>query len=113
MNGTEDIFFSLLRSGLWGSGPADLAGEEPDWEGIFTLARRQAVFGLVFRGASMLSENQMPPMPERMKLMVEAGKIEKQAGKVKETARETGQFPPDAHFLSRVPQSGSITANPD
>lgn len=88
MNGTEDIFFSLLRSGLWGSGPADLAGEEPDWEGIFTLARRQAVFGLVFRGTSMLSENQMPPMPERMKLMVEAGKIEKQAGKVKGTARE-------------------------
>lgn len=88
MNGTEDIFFSLLRSGLWGSGPADLAGEEPDWDSIFTLARRQAVFGLVFRGASMLPENQMPPMPDRMKLMVEAGKIEKQAGKVKGTARE-------------------------
>lgn len=88
MNGTEDIFFSLLRSGLWGSGPAALAGEEPDWEGLFTLARRQAVFGLVFRGASMLPENQMPPMPERMKLMVEAGKVEKQAAKVNETARE-------------------------
>ena len=88
MNGTEDIFFSLLRSGLWGSGPADLAGVEPDWEGIFTLARHQAVFGLVFRGASLLPENLMPPMPERMKLMVEAGKIEKQAAKVNETARE-------------------------
>ena len=102
MNGTEDIFFSLLRSGLWGSGPADLAGEEPDWEGIFTLARRQAVFGLVFRGASMLPENQMPPMPERMKLMVEAGKVEKQAGKVKGTAREVVATLTEAGFSPLV-----------
>jgi len=108
MNGTENIFFTLLRSGLWGSGPADLAGEEPDWEGIFTLARRQAVFGLVFRGTSMLPENQMPPMPERMKLMVEAGKIEKQAGKVKETASATVASLIEAGFSPLVFKGPSV-----
>ena len=84
----DEVLFILLRSGLWGTVPMDLAGEVIDWEAVFSLSRQQAVSGLVYQGVSLLPESQMPPAEERMKLMVEAGRIGRQAEKVRETAQK-------------------------
>jgi len=55
MKRTEAQFFSLLRSGLWGSDvDAGLFCREVDWKEIFTLARDQTVIGLVADGLENL-----------------------------------------------------------
>ena len=55
MKRTEAQFFSLLRSGLWGSDvDAGLFCGEVDWKEIFTLARDQTVIGLVADGLENL-----------------------------------------------------------
>ena len=43
---TENVFFNLLRSSLWGT-PASIPSDFKDWSGVFSLAKSQSVLGLI------------------------------------------------------------------
>ena len=77
MNRTEQQFFSLLRSGLWGSRPDEsLFSGETDWNEIVETATRQTVSGLVFDGVSNLPSNMQPPTAIMRQLYQTVVKIE-------------------------------------
>ena len=55
MNNTENVFFELLKAGLWGEADANLnvnhnLFEGVEWEKIYQLAQEQSVLGLVLAG---------------------------------------------------------------
>ena len=51
MNNTENVFFELLRAGLWGSGNPDIRIDgATDLDYIYRLAKEQSVQGLVLQG---------------------------------------------------------------
>lgn len=69
MNDTKQQFFALLRSGLWGTEiePLLFAGAV-DWSGIFSMAQKQTVTGLLFDGVSKLPV-EVQPSAEMMRRM--------------------------------------------
>ena len=59
----QDVFFSLLRSALWGV-PAQIPSDFKDWKAVAVLARSQSVLGLV--GEELMSCE----MPKELKAKV-------------------------------------------
>lgn len=83
MNRT-DIFFALLRAGLWEQ-DLRLEGGAPsadDWQAILQTAREQAVLGLVYRGMKHLPADQLPPSALRLRLLADADRIERRGSEV-------------------------------
>lgn len=65
MNKEEQLFFALLRAGLWNR-PADatlFSSGTVDWDAIYKHAIRQTVLGLVGEGATTLPVALQPPAP--------------------------------------------------
>lgn len=77
MSATEQQFFALLRSGLWGK-PVDssLFEGEVDWPKILKLASMQTVSGVVFDGVSNLSSDLQPPVETMRRLYQMVVRIE-------------------------------------
>ena len=47
----KDVFFTLLRAGLWGDGNPDIRIDgTPDWEEVYRFATEQSVLGLILAG---------------------------------------------------------------
>lgn len=89
-----DIFFALLRAGLW---ERDLrlaaVPSAEDWLALLETARRQAVLGLLYRGIAHLPENQMPPADRRLRLLAEIDHIERRNKQMEQTQQELlGRF---------------------
>ena len=83
----RNIFFELLRMGLWGKGKLTL--EEPlsdeDWAVLYQYALNHTVEGVLFDAFPLLVEEQLPPRALRMKWTVRVDQIERhntQMGKV-------------------------------
>lgn len=51
MEKTQEVFFSLLRAGLWGEKYRLVAYKDINWAGIYKMAQAQSVSGLVLAGA--------------------------------------------------------------
>lgn len=50
-NSNREVFFALLRAGLWGDVNPDVRIYEPtDWQEVYRLANEQSVLGLVLAG---------------------------------------------------------------
>ena len=84
-----DIFFALLRAGLWEQDlrlPSAFSAE--DWQAILQTARQQAVLGLVYRGIAHLSGDQMPPADQRLLLLAEIDRIERRGRRMEEAQQE-------------------------
>ena len=62
-NNAEKLMMALLQAGLWNS-DAPLQSIRPAtddcWAQVYTLARRQTVSGIVFRGIEKLNDEQLP-----------------------------------------------------
>lgn len=62
----QDAFFSLLRSGLWGT-QADVrlfgSLSAADWDELYHIARKQALIALIFDGVNTLPAGLRPPHP--------------------------------------------------
>ena len=85
MPNLTDIFFALLRAGLWERDlrlDAVLAGA--DWQALLETARRQAVLGLLYRGIAHLPEDQMPPADLRLQLLADVDRIERRNKQMEE-----------------------------
>ncbi|WP_286727480.1 MULTISPECIES: hypothetical protein [Sphingobacterium] len=65
----QNIFFQLLRLGLWGQGRLNIDHHlsEEDWQQLYTAAVKRTVEGLIFDSFNFLQEDQLPPPPLRMK----------------------------------------------
>ena len=50
-NSNREVFFALLRAGLWGGGnPDERIGGPTDWQEVYRIATEQSVLGLVLAG---------------------------------------------------------------
>lgn len=91
----RDIFFQLLRMGLWGKGrlSASKPLSDEDWAVLYQYAMNHTVEGILFDGFSLLTEEQLPPRALRMKWTVRVDQMERhniQMGKV--TAEQFRDF---------------------
>ena len=80
----EEIFFELIRAGLHGRKPdipRDLSLQ--DWGGLLSMARKQSVVGLLYRGVSFCGEGY--PLPEQIlfRLVAEDDRVERTGEKLK------------------------------
>ena len=83
----EETFFELIRAGLHGE-PARI-GQVPtlqDWGVLLTLAKRQSVMGLLYRGVSFLPEGFHLPEPVLFRLVAEADQVERRGATLKSVA---------------------------
>lgn len=56
----EDIFFELLRAGLWGMTPVIQRLSNTEWLEVMRMAREQAVIGVVVDGIELLPKESLP-----------------------------------------------------
>ena len=55
MNKTDNVFFELVKAGLWGNGNPDIRIDgTTDWNKVYQLAQEQSVQGLVLQGLEEL-----------------------------------------------------------
>lgn len=75
----KDIFFYLLRIGLWRKEELTNFPEltDEDWSEIHRYAINHTVEGLIFDSFSFLKDNQLPPMSLRLKWAVRIEAIER------------------------------------
>ncbi len=116
MSTRTDIFFALLRAGLWERDWQPEATLPPeDWPALIQTAKQQAVLGLVYRGIAHLPENQMPPANVRLQLLADIDRVERrgrQLTAVQEELlchfREAGLHP----FVQKGTEAGKYYARP-
>ena len=93
----QHAFFSLVRSGLWGT-PADRqlfrSVSPDDWETVYRMANSQALLALTFDGISSLPAELRPPRALYLKWAARTAQIE-QANK------RLIQLLPELNSLSR------------
>lgn len=85
----EEIFFELIRAGLHGRKPdipQDLSLK--DWGGLLTLAKKQSVMGLLFRGVSFCGEEYLLPEPVLFRLVAEDDRVERLGAKLKQASED-------------------------
>ena len=106
----SDLFFALLRAGMYGRAPKDfptLAGKQ--WGALLDLARKQTVTGLLYQGISQLPKGFPLPQGFLFLLVAEIDRIEKQGRKVQETAQVlTASF--EEHGLHPLVMKGPAVA---
>jgi len=73
----RDIFFQLLRIGLWGEGKLILHKpmDVQDWNTIQKYAAHHTVEGIIYDSFSFLEEDQLPPQALRLKWAVRMDQI--------------------------------------
>jgi len=77
VNNSQDIFFALVRVGLWNDGNLDLRIDETtDWTEIYRLAQEQSVSGLVLSGLESLGAK--PPQTLLLQWIGEVQVLEQQ-----------------------------------
>ena len=105
-----DLFFSLLRAGLYGSPLPDfpaLTGKQ--WRVILEMARRQTVVGVLYQGISQLPQGYPLPQDLLFLMVAEIDRVEKRSRKVHEIVRTlTAQF--EAQGLHPIIMKGTTVS---
>ncbi|WP_051960201.1 nucleotidyltransferase family protein [Sphingobacterium sp. ML3W] len=85
-NRLRDVFFQLVRIGLWNKGSLVLntALSEADWLQIRSYAIHHTVEGLIYDSFPFLEEQQLPPQSLRLKWTVRVDQIERHNAKMNE-----------------------------
>lgn len=83
MNRIEDIFFTLLRSAIWGTSPV-LPGavSDDEWNVIYAISKEQTVSGIMLDAIAKLPNEQKPDIKLRMQWIVLQKFIETQNAKI-------------------------------
>lgn len=78
-NQLRDIFFQLLRIGLWGEGQLSVTKPmtENEWETIRKYAVNHTLEGIIYDSFAFLEEDQLPPQSLRLKWAVRVDQIER------------------------------------
>ena len=78
MDKSTELFFAVLRAGLWEQDlRLDAAPSAAEWQQVLQTARAQAVLGLVYRGMAHLPAEQLPPGAERLRLLADVDRLER------------------------------------
>ena len=105
-----DLFFSLLRAGLYGSPLPDfpaLTGKQ--WRVILEMARRQTVVGVLYQGISQLPQGYPLPQDLLFLMVAEIDRVEKRSRKVHEIVRMlTAEF--EAQGLHPIIMKGTTVS---
>jgi len=82
----RDIFFQLIRIGLWGKESLKLTTplSETDWSEIRSYSIHHTVEGLIYDSFKHLQENQLPPQSLRLKWTIRIDQIERHNAKMNE-----------------------------
>lgn len=75
-----EAFFILLRAGLWEKIPDELSIfplARNEWEGVWTVARKQTVTALVYQGLCLLPDEFLPPQDILLKWVSAVDAIER------------------------------------
>lgn len=111
-NQLKDIFFQLLRIGLWGEGTLSLDQQmtTDDWNRIYRYASNHTIEGLIYDSFSFLEEDQLPPQSLRLKWAVRVDQIERHNAKMNEVIAE--QFTSfRTHGIGPILQKGQGVAS--
>lgn len=86
----KDIFFQLLRIGLWGEGKLILTSNLTleDWTTIRKYANNHTVEGIIYDSFIFLEEHQLPPQSLRLKWAVRMDQIERHNEKMNQIIAE-------------------------
>lgn len=86
----KDIFFQLLRIGLWGEGSLSLdrTMTDEDWNKIHRYAINHTIEGLIYDSFPFLEETQLPPQSLRLKWAVRVDQIERHNAKMNSVIAE-------------------------
>lgn len=86
----KDIFFQLLRIGLWGQGKLTLLQPmtSNDWDIVRKYAINHTVEGVIYDSFPFLSENQLPPQALRLKWAIRMDQIERHNEKMNQVIAE-------------------------
>lgn len=89
-NQLKDIFFQLLRIGLWGEGKLTLKRpmDIDDWNTIRKFAANHTVEGIIYDSFPFLEEHQLPPQSLRLKWAVRVDQIERHNAKMNSVIAE-------------------------
>ncbi|WP_282638518.1 nucleotidyltransferase family protein [Sphingobacterium thalpophilum] len=89
-NQLKDIFFQLLRIGLWGEGRLTLTQsiDADDWNSIRKYAVNHTVEGIIYDSFPFLEEQQLPPQSLRLKWAVRMEQIERHNEKMNQVIAE-------------------------
>lgn len=89
-NQLKDIFFQLLRIGLWGEGRLSLVKPltGDDWSTIRKYAINHTVEGIIYDSFEFLDECQLPPQSLRLKWAVRVDQIERHNVEMNEVIAE-------------------------
>ncbi|MDR0261956.1 MAG: nucleotidyltransferase family protein [Sphingobacterium sp.] len=93
-NQLKDIFFQLLRIGLWGEGKLTQISPIPvdDWNTIRKYAANHTVEGIIYDSFAFLEEHQLPPQSLRLKWAVRMDQIERHNEKMNQVIAEQFVF---------------------
>lgn len=80
MNKNQEVFFELLRAGLWGKceNHNHALFKNVDWDEVYRLASEQSVVGLIAVGIDYLPQDSRPPQVLTLQFVGEALQIEQQ-----------------------------------
>lgn len=94
----QNVFFQLLRLGLWGTGKlvVSRALSHEEWATIYQYARNHSVEGVLYDSFSLLTEDELPPRMLRMKWTVRVDEIERHNNEMRRVV--AAQF---ANFVHR------------
>ena len=89
-NQLKDIFFQLLRIGLWGEGQLVLTTPmtAEDWDTIRAYAANHTVDGIIYDSFPFLEEQQLPPLALRLKWAARIDQIERRNEKMNQVIAE-------------------------
>ncbi len=88
---TDELFFNLLRSGLWNKGETGIDYSSADWLALIKLAKEQTVVGLLSDGVSVLKRSggrfSMSPETSRQLMVLTVG-VERANGRLNSAVAE-------------------------
>lgn len=70
-----DVFFELLRAGIWGRA-ALISSAPPNWSDVIEIAKRQSVVGVIYDGVLTLSKEFLPERTHILDLFATTYSIE-------------------------------------
>ena len=74
---TEQVFWELLKAGLWGTTPhVDKKLNDEEWKEVIEQAKRQTLLGILFDGMLRLPADLQPEEETRLKWFWKVNKIE-------------------------------------
>ncbi|MGJ1242286.1 nucleotidyltransferase family protein [Sphingobacterium siyangense] len=111
-NPLQNIFFQLLRLGLWGQGTliTDRPLSDEDWSQIYTAAVKRTVEGLIYDSFTLLPEEQLPSQSLRLKWAIRIDQIERHNSKMNTTIAMLHRMFSEAG-LQPILQKGQGVAN--